>query len=242
MTPEVTPGQIPRAVPGEGSPVPEQVLGLIHRRLESRRPVLVGVAGPVAVGKSTFARTLAGVTGGVTRSTDGFLLPNTVLEAAGILYRKGFPESYDTGRMVQFLRDLRDQSVIEGLHRYSHETFDVEPDPTAFVTSHVVIVEGVNTLQPDFAPLLDVRIYLDAPEHDVISWYTDRFRSLTQLARETGEGFYTRFVPLSSAELTEMAHSVWHSINAPNLHQFIQPTRAAADIVVHKSTDHTLFV
>lgn len=210
--------------------------------MQVRRPVLVGVAGAVAVGKTTFSAALAEVTGGVTRSTDGFLLPNAELEAAGTLYRKGFPESYDNGRMVQFLRAVRMQATLTGLHRYSHATFDVEPDPEPFIVGEVVIVEGVNTLQPDFAHLLDVRIYLDADERHVLDWYTDRFRSLTQLARETGEGFYTRFVPLSPDELAEMAHSVWHAINSPNLHQHVLPTRRAADIVVRKSADHSLSV
>jgi type I pantothenate kinase len=220
--------------------IPSSLLELIRERAKDRRPVLVGVAGAVAVGKSTFSCALAEATGGATRSTDGFLLPNAALEAAGTLYRKGFPESYDTDRMVHFLQVVRDQPTVHGLQRYSHETFDVEPDPEPFVAADLVIVEGVNALQPDYAPLLDVRVYLDADERHVIDWYTDRFRSLTQHARETGAGFYTRFVPLSPDELTEMAHGVWRAINSPNLHQHILPTRDTADVVIHKSADHSL--
>jgi type I pantothenate kinase len=152
-------------------------------------PVLVGIAGSVAVGKTTFAQRLAQSCDGVVVSTDGFLLPNQVLEANGLIDRKGFPESFDVDALVWFLQAVRTDEQIDGLPRYSHETFDVEASPDPFVRRPVVIVEGVNTLQPQFVPHLDLRIYLDAEETDIIDWYTDRFETLTAGARTSGGRF-----------------------------------------------------
>ncbi len=225
--------------------VPPQLLQAINdarRELESPGPVVIGIAGPVAVGKTTFATALERATNGSTRSTDGFLFPNHHLDALGILDRKGFPESYDEDALVGFLQSIRAESTIGTLNRYSHETFDVEPDPEPFLIAEVVIVEGVNALQAAYRPHLDIAVYLDAEESDVIDWYTERFRLLTQHARETGHGFYTRFVPLSEDQLTDMAHAVWNAINAPNLHGYIEPTRDAADWVIRKAADHSLSV
>lgn len=226
--------------------VPPAVIDRIDAALQvtrdKRGPVLVGIAGPVAVGKTTFASALALATGGATRTTDGFLLSNAQLEARGILDQKGFPQSYDNQRLIEFLQQIRISDTVTGLSRYSHETFDVEPDPQPFHRDRIVIIEGVNALQPTIAAQLDVRLYLDADEPDVIDWYTDRFRKLTRLAQQSGTGFYTRFASLSSEDLTAMAHAVWHAINAPNLHQHIAPTKAHADVVIRLSADHTLTV
>ena len=205
-------------------------------------PVVIGIAGPVAVGKTTLAAALQHATNGSTRSTDGFLFSNRHLEALGILDRKGFPESYDAQSLVSFLRAVHARPSIVGLNRYSHETFDIEPDPEPFLTADVVIVEGVNALQSAYRPHLGITVYLDADEQDVIGWYTERFCALTQQARETGHGFYCRFAALSADKLTDMARAVWDAINAPNLHQHIKPTRDHADWVIRKAANHSLSV
>jgi type I pantothenate kinase len=224
--------------------IPPEVLRRISVLNAQQEPVLVGVTGAVAVGKSTFASALASATGGVAISTDGFLFSNEELEAAGLIERKGFPESFDLTRLVSFLQALRIAgptgstgftAPIGQLMRYSHETFDIEPDPQPFVRRPVVIIEGVNALQPEIARLLDFRIYLDADEADIIGWYTYRFSELTEQARKTNQGFYTRFADQSPYELT-------HMINAPNLHHYIEPTKASADLIIHKHTDHSMMV
>jgi type I pantothenate kinase len=203
-------------------------------------PVVVGVAGSVAVGKTTFAARLAEACGGVVVSTDGFLLPNSVLEQAGLLDRKGFPESFDVDALIWFLQTVRTDEQIDGLPRYSHDTFDVEPSPEPFIRQPVVIVEGVNALQPEFVEHLDLRIYLDADVDDIVAWYTARFETLTAEARTSGEGFYTRFAAQTPDQLRGTAQYVWDLINAPNLHRYIAPTRANADIVITKRADHSI--
>jgi type I pantothenate kinase len=223
--------------------VERQVAAAIERqRVVADGPVVVGVAGSVAVGKTTFATALSDLTAGATRSTDGFLLPNQVLIERGILDRKGFPESYDLEAIVSFIDGVRTGQPVVGLNRYSHETFDVETDPDAFGPTSTVILEGVNALQPEFADKFDITVYLDAEEDHIAAWYTDRFRRLTELARTSGEGFYTRFLSLNPGELTTVARSVWASINRPNLLNHILPTRDHADWVIHKAADHSMTV
>ncbi len=222
--------------------VPAEVISVIESLRRSGEPVLVGVAGAVAVGKTTFASKLAEATDGIAVSTDGFLLPNDVLEQRGLLERKGFPESFDVDALVWFLQTVRTDEQIDGLPRYSHETFDVEPDPEPFVRRSIVIVEGVNVLQPGIAEHLDLCIYLDAAESDIINWYTTRFGALTDIARSTGEGFYTRFAAQTPEQLAMTARYVWDAINAPNLHECIAPTQSNANFVIRKHADHSMEV
>ncbi len=220
--------------------IPAALLAQIDALRRAGEPVLVGIAGSVAVGKTTFAAALAGACDGVVVSSDGFLLPNSVLEDRGLLDRKGFPESFDADALVWFLQTVRTDEVIDGLPRYSHETFDVEPSPEPFQRQPVVIVEGVNMLQPEYVEHLDLRIYLDADEPDNIDWYVARFVAFTHQSRETGEGFYTRFAAQSPDQLDSTARYVWDMINAPNLHECIAPTKANADVVVSKRADHSI--
>jgi type I pantothenate kinase len=219
--------------------IPQRVSEQIASLRSTIDPVLVGIAGSVAAGKTTFAHRLADHVDGVVVSTDGFLLPNDVLEGQGLLDRKGFPESFDTDALRWFLQTVRTDERIDGLPRYSHETFDVEVSPEPFVRKPVVIIEGVNALQPDLAALLDVRIYLDASEGDLIGWYTTRFERFTEDARQTGDGFYVRFAGQTREELRGTARYVWDLINAPNLRDHIAPTKANADLILRKRTDHS---
>jgi type I pantothenate kinase len=221
------------------SSIPTPVIDRIAALRAQAEPVVVGIAGSVAAGKTTFAHRLADHVDGVVVSTDGFLLPNDVLEARDLLDRKGFPESFDTDALQWFLRTVRTDERIDGLPRYSHETFDVEISPDPFVRKSVVIVEGINALQPELAALLDLRIYLDASETDLIGWYTTRFERFTEDARQTGDGFYVRFAGQTREELRGTARYVWDLINAPNLRDHIAPTKSNADLVLRKRADHS---
>jgi type I pantothenate kinase len=220
--------------------IPDHVLERIEALTQTTNPVLVAIAGAVAVGKSTFAVELAKHCDGVVVSTDGFLLPNDTLDEKGLSQQKGFPESFDVDALRWFLETVRTDETIDGLPRYSHDTFDVERSPEPFVRRPVVIIEGVNALQPDIGELVDLRIYLDATEDDVIAWYTTRFERFTEDARQTGDGFYTRFADQTKDQLASTARYVWDLINSPNLHQHIAPTKANADIVLTKSSNHTI--
>jgi type I pantothenate kinase len=203
----------------------------VHNR---RAPVVVSLAGPVGIGKTTLAESVVNAlrAGGVsaqTISTDGFLRRSVELEAAGLLDRKGFPETYDVEGLLSVIAAFRAGRAVE-VPVYSHATFD--PDDSATLTpADVVIVEGVNALQPDTIALSDRCWYLDAPDGVVITWFLERFRALTERARTAG-GFYTRFITLPADELDAVARHVWDSINQPNLDRHIRPTRDAADLVI----------
>jgi type I pantothenate kinase len=207
--------------------------------------LLVGVAGSVGVGKSTFATQLAARlkphVSAVQQivSTDGFLLPNAVLEPRGLIERKGFPESYDHDRLVAFLdRAQAGRWPIE-VPSYSHEVFDVGPSRW-IDRADVVIVEGINVLQDPFESLLDVSIYLDTSEEIVRGWFVDRMHSLVHKAGEHPGGFYDRFVDWPFDRLTTFAEHVWDTINLPNLRDHIAPSRTNADWIVRFDQQHTV--
>lgn len=207
-----------------------------------RRPLVVAVAGSVAVGKSVLADALAAL----ARSdgarvevvgTDGFLLPNAELESRGILMRKGFPESYDTGALVRFVEHVQAGRGEAEIPVYSHEIFDIAGTRT-IPAADLVIVEGVNALQPQIAAAVGHRLYVDADEEAIIGWFTERFLHLTALAEVDEGSFYRRFVPLDLEGRAAVARQVWDAINGPNLHEHILATRDVADTVILKRADH----
>ncbi len=213
--------------------------------LRESRPVLIALTGPVAVGKSTYARLLSeelnrrhGDNAATVVSTDSFLHPNARLEAEGLIDRKGHPESFDYEGMQRFLAALRTDETIAGLQRYRHDTFDVEPRPDPLVVTPVMIIEGVNALQPVIADAVDLRLYLDADLSAILNWFESRFFELTALARSTGGGFYLQFAELSPGDLTATARWVYETINLPNLVQHIAPTKERADVVITKTLNH----
>jgi type I pantothenate kinase len=221
---------------------------LVIRRLDdpaSKRPFLVGIAGPVAVGKSVLAEAVHAVLvasghGVDIVSTDGFLLPNAVLAARGLEARKGFPESYDTARLITFLDALRVGAGEIEVPLYSHEHYDVLPNEHRVLTDpEVVVIEGVNALQPPIGERLDVAVYVDAEEADVLGWYTDRFQALRAGDLAT-HPFYASFAALTDADLVSVAELVWHEVNGRNLRDHILPSRERADVVVTKATDHSV--
>ena len=208
-------------------------------------PMVVGITGSVAVGKTTLAQALAAALPGRVEivSTDGFLKPNAVLEAEGLMLRKGFPESYDAAAMAAALAGLKQGPVT--VPAYSHTIYDVDPGAARVVAgADVVLVEGLG-LAPDAQgrrPPLDLPIYIDADEADIIAWFVARFMGLWRAAADDPTSFYARFAHMSAAEAQAFALSVWQTINRPNWLDHIARAKPAADLVVKKSLDHRLFV
>jgi len=222
--------------------------------LAPKMPYIIGIAGSVAVGKSTSARILQAL---LTRwpehprveliTTDGFLYPNATLEARGIMNRKGFPESYDTRLLLQFLRNVKAGNAEVSAPVYSHIVYDIIEGETEVVRQpDILIIEGLNVLQvgseaSEFvSDYFDFSIYLDAAESDIENWYVERFLALRQTVFKNPESFFAHFVHLSEVEAVEVARSIWREINGRNLHDNIAPTRLRASLVLHKQADHRI--
>jgi type I pantothenate kinase len=229
----------------------ETFLGRPHRR----SPFIIGLGGSVAVGKSTTARVLQAL---LARwpdhpnvelvTTDGFLRPNAVLEARGIMDRKGFPESYDVRRLMRFLDEVKRGEPDVRAPVYSHVVYDiVEGEEQVLRAPDIVILEGLNVLQTGASAGADARfvsdwfdfsIYVDADEDHIEQWYVERFFALRETAFSDDTSFFRHFATLSDAELESTARSIWGSINRPNLRENILPSRMRADLVLEKAADH----
>ena len=212
---------------------------LVSGRAAVRRPVLLGVTGSVAVGKSSFAeRVRAALEPDIAVeivSTDSFLFPNDVLAERGQLLRKGFPETFDIGALAAFVAAMRVGEPAVTVPVYDHATFDVVPGQHRLIgDADVVLLEGV--VLPDG---LDLVIYLDAATADIERWFTDRFVEQVGRAADSPGGFYDMFVGMSEPEVRDVAGWTWREINLPNLSEHIAPTRADADLVITKAADHT---
>lgn len=226
---------------------------------ESRTPFVIGIAGSVAVGKSTTARVLREMLARWPSSphvelvtTDGFLMPNAVLERRGLLGRKGFPESYDRRALRSFIADVKSGVPQASAPVYSHVTYDIVPGDSITVRHpDVLIVEGLNVLQPAAvrtreSPALavsdyfDASIYVDAAEPDVRQWYIDRFLSLRETAFARPDSYFHHYANLTDQEATDRASHIWDTINAPNLVRNIEPTRSRATIILRKGRDHAV--
>ncbi|HEU5302950.1 MAG TPA: hypothetical protein VFW06_12005 [Acidimicrobiia bacterium] len=206
-------------------------------------PAVVGIAGAVASGKSTLAGavvdalTAEGISAELV-TTDGFLLPNSVLAARGLTMHKGFPESYDIDALTALVDALHERREGLRVPVYSHVTYDVEPGPgRRLASSRVAVVEGVNTLGA-LADRLDLGVYLHAAEADLERWYVERFRALCEEARTDPTSFYRTFASMAPEEIDAIALSTWRGINLVNLRDHILPTRDLADVVVTKGSDH----
>lgn len=218
-------------------------------------PFVIGVAGSVAVGKSTVARLLRML---MARwedtprvelvTTDGFLYPNVELERRGILNRKGFPESYDRRALLRFVSEVKSGASEVSAPVYSHLSYDILPDEKIVVhRPDVLIVEGLNVLQPPtvggglaVSDLFDFTIYVDARTQDIASWYQDRFLSLQRGAFSNPDSYFHRFASLTEDEARATAQDFWERINLPNLEENIRPTRSRATLVLRKAADHAV--
>jgi len=228
-------------------------------RLPSPTPYVIGVAGSVAVGKSTFARILRAL---LSRwpahprvdlvTTDGFLWPNRVLEARGLMARKGFPESYDVRALVQFMVDVKAGESAVRAPVYSHQAYDIVPDEFQVVDRpDIVIVEGLNVLQTGegqpgrparlfVSDFFDFSIYMDAEEAHIESWYIARFLTLRETVFRDPRSFFHRYASLDDRQAVETAREIWRTINGVNLHENIKPTRERARLVLEKRRDHAI--
>lgn len=229
----------------------KQVENLLHQKAEHQTYV-IGIAGSVAVGKSTLARLLRSLLSQYYKhlkvdmiTTDGFLYPNHVLEARGIMNRKGFPESYDMRQLVTFMADVKSGLPHIQVPIYSHDIYDIVPGRHQIIDRpDILIVEGINTLQlppsekiyaSDF---FDFGFYVDAEPQNIEKWYLSRFGLLIDTAFQNPDHYHARFVNMERTQAIEYAKQVWKEINLPNLITNILPTRSRADMIVHKTHDH----
>jgi type I pantothenate kinase len=216
-----------------------------ERRRAADAPVVLGIAGAVASGKSFLAEAVvrdAEVSGTPSHvvSTDGFLFPNAVLSDRGLLMRKGFPESYDVDALQSFVDAVHRGADDVPVPRYSHEIYDVGPtEIMSFHREAVVVVEGVNTLGA-LSGRLDLGVFLYADEADLERWYLARFHALCDEAASDERSFYRNFAGMSFEEIDSIARHTWREVNLVNLRQHIAPTRDLADCVVVKGPDHAI--
>ncbi len=240
--------------------------GALHRATSqflgeraSRTPFVIGVAGSVAVGKSTTARLLKELMARWPRSphvelvtTDGFLYPNSVLIERELLARKGYPESYDRRALRDFILKVKSGAPEVRAPVYSHQVYDIVPDQEVIVRQpDVLIVEGLNVLQtaqgrqPGSSQLavsdfFDVSIYVDAEPEDIRRWYVDRFLALRESAFARPDSYFHSYSTLTDPQARAVARQIWDTVNAPNLVRNIAPTRSRATIILSKGADHTV--
>jgi type I pantothenate kinase len=231
-------------------------------------PYVIGIAGSVAVGKSTFARILQAL---LSRwpahprvdlvTTDGFLLPNRELEQRGLLGRKGFPESYDVRRLIEFMGDVKGADGAVHAPVYSHQSYDIVPGEFQVVDRpDIVIVEGLNVLQTGetrgavgegrrrdssrarifVSDFFDFSIYIDADESHVERWYIERFLALRETVFRDPRSYFHRYSRLDEPAAVQTAREIWRTINGVNLRENISPTRDRARLVLEKAADHTV--
>jgi type I pantothenate kinase len=224
---------------------------------DAKMPYIIGVAGSVAVGKSTTARVLQALLARWTNvpqvdlvTTDGFLLPNAVLEREGLMEKKGFPESYDLPALLRFLSDVKAGRRPVRAPVYSHLVYDVMPNQWIDIDRpDILIVEGLNVLQtgrlpkdgsaiPFVSDFFDFSVYLDADEEVLKSWYVARFLALRETAFRDPRSYFHRYSRLSDQEAVATATSIWERINLINLHENILPTRQRADLILTKGESH----
>ncbi|MBV7295704.1 type I pantothenate kinase [Corynebacterium sp. TAE3-ERU12] len=215
-------------------------------------PFIIGVAGSVAVGKSTTARLLQVL---LERwdtnphvelvTTDGFLLPSAELHARGIMQRKGYPESYDQKALMRFVTAVKSGARNVSAPVYSHTRYDRVPDEHIIVDRpDILILEGLNVLQTGpmlmVSDLFDFSVYVDAHKKDIERWYVERFLRLRDTVFRTPNAHFAHFAELDDEEATAQARRIWQTVNLPNLVENILPTRVRASLVLTKSSDHTV--
>ncbi|WP_017726918.1 type I pantothenate kinase [Halalkalibacterium ligniniphilum] len=229
---------------------------LFFNKKTEKIPFVIGIAGSVSVGKSTTARLIQMLLSHWPAhpsvdlvTTDGFLYPNAFLEERGLMKRKGFPESYDIHKLIQFLADIKAGVPEVEVPVYSHLTYDVLSNQVQRINQpDIVIVEGINVLQvgkkdgliPDVfvSDFFDFSIYVDAQEEDIMNWYIERFKVLRNTAFQQPQSYFHQFRHLSDDEAYAFAKDIWTTINKVNLEKNIRPTRHRADLILHKGKHH----
>jgi type I pantothenate kinase len=225
----------------------------------NRVPYIIGVAGSVAVGKSTTSRVLQALLSRMKTNpkvdlvtTDGFLHPNAVLEAQGLMQKKGFPQSYRVSALLRFLSDIKAGKKNVQAPVYSHLNYDIVSNEfEAIDQPDILIIEGLNLFQAGVAPqdghaipfvsdFIDFSIYLDAEEHLIHGWYMQRFLTLRETAFKDPASFFHRFAVLPENEVVTLAKGIWEKINGVNLRENILPTRQRADLILSKGADHSI--
>ena len=226
---------------------------------DGKIPFVLGVAGSVAVGKSTTARVLRAL---LARwpdhprvdlvTTDGFLHPNAELERRGIMHRKGFPESFNTSRLLKFLAEVKSGKELTEAPVYSHFHYDIIPDDTLKIERpDILIVEGLNVLQPARLPkngdavpyvsdFFDFSLYIDADPAVCENWYITRFLRLRETAFRDPDAYFHRYTHLNDHDARARAREIWRTINLKNLTENILPTRRRADLILKKAADHRI--
>lgn len=225
---------------------------------QGKVPFIIGIAGSVAVGKSTVARVLQSLLARSVDhpsvdliSTDGFLLPTRALEERNLMHRKGFPESFDQNGLLQFLTDVKSGKGSLKAPVYSHLQYDIVPDKYVEVDQpDILIVEGLNVLQTRGAKLgepnvfvsdyFDFSMYIDAEEEVIRQWYIQRFLSLRHTVFNKPGAYFSHYASLDEEEAKKTAGDIWDSINQVNLTENILPTKNRASLILHKSTDHSI--
>ncbi|WP_319497107.1 type I pantothenate kinase [uncultured Cohaesibacter sp.] len=226
---------------------------------EPKTPFIIGIAGSVSVGKSTTARLLQTLLSRWPASpkvdlvtTDGFLLPNAVLEAEGLMRRKGFPESYDRTALIEFLTNIKAGKRNVRAPVYSHFYYDVMSTEAQIVDQpDILILEGLNVLQTSILPtdakdipfvsdFFDFSVYIDADEDRLHQWYLERFMRLRETAFRDPGSYFHRYSLIEEKEALQIANDLWTSINLVNLRENIFPTRPRADLVLSKEDGHAI--
>lgn len=235
--------------------------GVLNQFLGHHRkapPFIIGIAGSVAVGKSTTARLLKALLSRWPNhpkvelvTTDGFLYPNAILQQRNIMHKKGFPESYDIKRLVQFVSDVK--SGVENVRApiYSHLTYDITDNEKIVDKPDVLIIEGLNVLQSGMdyphdphrvfiSDFLDFSIYVDADAKLIEKWYIERFMKFRLGAFQKPESYFNHYTQLTEHEARAKAQYIWQSINGKNLLENILPTKDRAQLILRKGQDHNV--